>query len=84
MASELLHRGRFYSDEENNLDKAIELYQKALENKPDFELAYEDLGHVYNKKGLRDLSFANYRKALQLSPDSENANLCLGYLSSIK
>ncbi|MFZ0931019.1 MAG: tetratricopeptide repeat protein, partial [Syntrophobacteraceae bacterium] len=80
MASDLLNRGRFYLNVENNPDKAIELYQKALENKPDFVLAYEDLGHVYDKKGLRDLSFANYRKALQLSPDSENANLCLGIL----
>ncbi len=79
MASELRHRGRFYSDEENNLDKAIELYQKALENKPDFGLAYEDMGHAYDKKGLRDLSISSFRKALQFSPDSEYANNCLGY-----
>ncbi len=79
MAHELLNRGVFYAHVENNPDKAIELYQKALENKPDFALAYENMGRVYDKKGLRDLSIANFRKALQLSPDSENANLYLGY-----
>jgi tetratricopeptide (TPR) repeat protein len=79
MASELGNRAAFYSNVENNLDKAIELYQKALENKPDFGLAYENMGLVYEKKGLRDLSITNFRKALQLSPGLENANLYLGY-----
>ncbi len=79
MASELGNRASFYHNVENNLDKAIELDQKALENKPDYGLVYENLGIVYEKKGLRDLSIASFRKALQLSPDLGNANLYLGY-----
>jgi len=78
MANELLDRGVFYDMTEKNPDKAIELYQKALRIKPDFSLAYQNIGIEYEKKGMRDLSIENFRNALDISPDLEKANLFIG------
>ncbi len=51
------------------LSQAIEEFKKSIELKPDFEVAYNMLGHCYMEKGQWESSLENFNHALKLRPD---------------
>jgi len=68
-------KGLIY-DENNNVEKAIENFQIAVEKKPDYYDAYILLGLLYS--GMKDsLAIDYYNNALEISPNSIEANYYL-------
>lgn len=63
--TELAMRGEF--------DKAIELYQQAIEIDPSFPLGYYNLANVQKKIGKVDLAIKNLKKAVELEPGWDQA-----------
>jgi tetratricopeptide (TPR) repeat protein len=62
-----------------NLDEAMAFYQKALEVDPAYAVACNDLGVIYEAKGLTDRAEKCYLMAIQIDPvyASPYANLAL-------
>jgi CubicO group peptidase (beta-lactamase class C family) len=52
---------------------AIEIFKLNVEAYPESANVYDSLGEAYRKAGQRDLSLANYRKALERDPQNEGA-----------
>jgi len=85
--SELKMQSRLYRNKglqlQNNgdLDGAIGFYQKSIQLDPTYATAYNDLGIVYELKGLSDLAEENYLKAIKIDPNylSAYSNLALFY-----
>lgn len=50
---------------ENNFEKAIEYSEKALNEKPDFSSAFDNLGQIYLKMGNRSIAYENFLKAIE-------------------
>jgi len=71
--------GNLHSDEEN-LDKAIVEYKKALELNPDFARAENDLGFVLYKKGDYKDALVHYQRAISLRPDYANCYNNIGVI----
>lgn len=64
--------------DKGELQRARGLLERAIELKPDFALAYRNLGIVLDGLGKPDEAVACYNKALLLHPDSRDARYCLG------
>jgi Flp pilus assembly protein TadD len=64
-----------------NPDSAMSLYQKAIELDPAYAVAFNDLGIIYEAKGLIDLAEKNYLKSIKIDPMylSTYSNLALLY-----
>lgn len=64
-----------------DIDEAYKLYLKAKELDPAFAPIYNDLGIIYEMKGMTRKAEAHYKKALQISPRlvSAYSNLALLY-----
>lgn len=64
-----------------DLDSAIVFYQKAVQVDPSYAVAYNDLGVVYEAKGLIERAQESYLKAIELDPNylSAYSNLALFY-----
>jgi superkiller protein 3 len=64
-----------------NLDTAMASYQKAIELDPGYAVAYNDLGVVYEAKGLPARAEESYLKSVQIDPNylSAYSNLALFY-----
>jgi len=64
-----------------NIDEAMALYQKAIELDPSYQIAYNDLGILYEGKGFIDRAEECYLKAVKIDPDylSAYTNLALVY-----
>jgi len=58
--------------------KAIEAYRQAVQLKPDFPEAYNNLGYTYRMAGDFDNAIAAYQEALRLKPDFAEAHQYLG------
>ena len=54
-----------------DLDKAIEVYDEAIEINPGFAKAYHERGRIKLLKGDKDGSVEDMKKAIELAPDSE-------------
>jgi tetratricopeptide (TPR) repeat protein len=54
-------------------DLAVRHYKDALKNYPDYVVALNNLGHVYEKKSLTTKAIEVYDKALELEPKNETA-----------
>lgn len=67
-----LYRG-ISCTERGEQDKAIQHFNKAIELKPDFAIAYSNSGVTYLRKGEFDKAIQNFDKAIQLKPDYANA-----------
>ena len=55
--------------DQGNLDEAVACYRRALELKPDFAEAHNNLGNALKDQGKLDEAVACYRRALELKPD---------------
>lgn len=64
-----------------DLEGASALYQKAVELDPSYAVAYNDLGVIYEAKGLTDLAEECYLESIRIDPDylSAYSNLALLY-----
>ena len=60
------------------VDEAIAHYRKALEIKPDYAEAHNNLGVALAGRGQVDEAIAHYRKALEIKPDYAEAHNNLG------
>ena len=56
-----------------NCDKAIECYQKAIELKHDYAVAYNNMGITHGEKGNYDKAIECCQKAIELKPDDAEA-----------
>jgi arylsulfatase A-like enzyme len=63
---------------QENFDRAITHYKKALEIDPDFANVYYNLGNIFLKRGELNEAIKHYTKALDLAPDLPEAHLNLG------
>ena len=60
------------------LDEAVACYRRALELKPDYAEAHNNLGNALKDQGKLDEAVACYRRALELKPDYAEAHNNLG------
>ena len=66
------------ADNKEQWDKAIGLYEKAIELDDKYSDAYVGLGGDYYEKGQYDLEVANYRKAVLAAPNNDQIWYWLG------
>jgi tetratricopeptide (TPR) repeat protein len=59
--------------EKNKVDKAVELFKFMIEEYPQSATAYASLADAYRKSGNKELAIKNYKKSLELNPNSDNA-----------
>jgi protein O-GlcNAc transferase len=64
--------------DQGKLDEAVACYRRALELKPDYAEAHNNLGNAFNDQGKLDEAVACYRRALELKPDFAEAHYNLG------
>ena len=67
-----------YCKEQGKLDEAVACYRRALELKPDYAEAHNNLGNALKDQGKLDEAVACYRRALELKPDFAEAHNNLG------
>lgn len=58
---------------EEDVDKAIELFTLNAVNYPDSFNVYDSLAEAYMVRGDKALAISNYEKSLDLNPDNQNA-----------
>ena len=64
--------------DQGKLDEAVACYRRALELKPDYAEAHNNLGIALKDQGKLDEAVACYRRALELKPDYAEAHGNLG------
>lgn len=74
-----LNRGYAYW-QKGSYDLAIADFTKAIELKPDYELAYGNRANLYAKKGNFDLALADLNKVIQLTPGNAVAYNDRGFI----
>lgn len=62
----------------NKLEEAIAAYQKAIEQNPNFYLAYHNLGEALEKAGRLEEALSAYQKAVYWNPEAAWSHLSLG------
>ncbi len=58
---------------QNQFDLAIKKYKEAIDLQPEYVIAINNLGHVYEKKKLIPQALESYQQALEIAPDNETA-----------
>ncbi|MCM8783483.1 MAG: tetratricopeptide repeat protein [Candidatus Omnitrophica bacterium] len=66
---------------EGNLDKAYQFFKKAVLLDPENSLLHNDLGIVYERRGLKELAIKEYLEAIRINPQypAPYMNLALLY-----
>ena len=62
----------YYSSVTGELDKAVQMYQEAIESYPRYFAAYSNLGTIFAEQGQYENADEVTRQALRLAPDSVN------------
>lgn len=70
--SEKIYRIEDYL-ESNELEKALNECELAIQLNPDFAIIYNYRGGIYEKMGRHENAIINYQKAIELSPNFEDA-----------
>ena len=52
----------------------MDAFKKVLTIKPDYEVAYKNIGGVMMSQGKRDKAIEGYKKAIELKPDFAEAH----------
>ena len=65
----------------SQFDEAIMLYQKTTKIKPDYDMAYYNLGNIFREKGNSNDAENCYQKVLQINPTHEWAHFNLGIIN---
>lgn len=92
-ANSLYLKGRFYWNKRNsdNLKKAVELFEQAVEKDPTFAMGYVGLSDAYQnlseyggveRKVAMEKARAAVTRALELNPEMGEAHCSLGYLQT--
>ena len=76
-ASDWFDKG-YNAVENKEYDKAIPFYLRAIELKPDYAKAYNNLGSAYDDQGNYTKAIQSYEKAIELDPDYAAAYYNLG------
>jgi len=63
-----LNLGKYYR-EQNNFNKAIEVYNKGIQKDPGYYRLYYNRGKIFFDQAQFDLAITDYSKCLQLAPD---------------
>ena len=79
MPREHFCQGNYFLDK-NDLNKAVQAYQVAIELNPDFYLAYYNLGEALEKIGRLREAVEAYKHAVRLQPQDVWSRLSLGRL----
>ncbi len=77
---ELLNRSGEEQGKAGDLDKAISLFEEAIELDPDHAGSYNNLGYAYYKKGDYKQAEKYFKKTLEVDPKHEKAGINLDYL----
>ncbi len=72
----------YWFDESQQIEQAIEFYNKAIEADPDLVEAYYNLGVIYNALQDRSKAIIHLNKALALKPDIAECYTLLGMIRS--
>jgi tetratricopeptide (TPR) repeat protein len=64
--------------DKGEIETAIDSYQQALKNKPDYADAYYNMGDALQKKGDLGTAIDNYKQALKIKPDHAEAYCSMG------
>ena len=70
----------YYSEFDNDQNKAIKILERCLELDPNNPTIYRSLACDYERLGMRDKVFEMLKKTIQLNPASEIGWSSLGYL----
>ena len=65
---------------QNNLEKAIDLFKKAISLKPDYAEAYNNMGLALHFQDKSEEAIVAYKKSISLDPDYADAHKNLGYV----
>jgi len=57
----------------NQIQDAIAVFQRNVQEYPESANAYDSLGEAYLDAGQKELAIANYEKSLELNPKNQNA-----------
>lgn len=79
-AASLYNLAFLYLDDKDLTYKASLSYQKAVKVDPTYKTAYNNLGILYERRGILDKSNDEYHKLLKLDPNDSNAHCGLGNL----
>jgi predicted O-linked N-acetylglucosamine transferase (SPINDLY family) len=58
-----------FIESRDDLDKALDLFNKAINLKPEFAFAYNNRGLIFKDKGKIEDALADYQKALTINPN---------------
>ncbi len=75
---DVLHMLGVAALQQNDLENAAGLISKALALKPDFSLAHNSIGSVYQRLGRVDDAIRSFRQAIKFDPENGNAQFNLG------
>lgn len=78
-----MHLGKLYITREQP-DRAIALFDEAIELKPDFAKAYSERGRARLMLGDKKGSFEDMKKAIELNPEGEEAKKVEGKFSNFE
>ena len=70
--SQILDRVDKYLDN-NELDKALNECETAIQLDPDFSVTYNYRGEIYDEMGMLENAITNYQKAIELDPEYKEA-----------
>ncbi len=70
--SQILDRVDKYLDN-NELDKALNECETAIQLDPDFSVTYNYRGEIYDEMGMLENAITNYQKAIELNPEYKEA-----------
>jgi tetratricopeptide (TPR) repeat protein len=68
------------AQKKNNLEKALDHLNRAVEIHPDFSQAYNNIAAIYLKMNRRDEAEAAFLKSIEIDPDAKAARKNLGFI----
>jgi len=74
----MYYRGNFYLNGLGDPNKAIDVFEKILDQDPNFTLAHYDLASAYRDLGMVDEAIRQYEKTIELQPKFPEALSNLG------